>query len=495
MLLRPGKKERDLVSRDGIDADAACRRAAPSRHGSPARPGVLAVSLVLAMAAGQAIAQEATTQATGPSGNRVSPELMTRVTDAIDQDGPRLTTIFKDIHQNPELGFMETRTAGIVADELEALGYEVKTGIGVTGVVGILRNGDGPTVMYRADMDANAVAEATGLDYASKVRAIRPDGTEVPVAHMCGHDAHVTWMLGVARIMAENQADWAGTLIFVGQPAEEPITGAAAMVADGLYTTHAVPVPDYLLALHTAPVGTGLVAARSGTIMAGTDQIDVTFHGVGGHGSMPHLTKDPVIMAAYAVTEFQAIVARVLPPLETGVVTVGSIQAGTDNNVIPSDALVKANIRFFTPEIRQKMIDAIVSISNGIATTYGMPPDRMPTVVMKGNSPALVNDAEVVDQLVGPLEALVGQANVVKQFPPATGSEDAHLLRGDHSDVKVAYMAVGIAEPAVFEAAVADGRLFPFSAHNPNFIVDLNAIPLGTKIGAVSVLSLLARQN
>ena len=181
-----------------------------------------------------------------------------------------------------------------------------------------------------------------------------------------------------------------------------------------------------------------------------------------------------------------------LPPLDTGVVTVGSIRAGTDNNVIPSDALVKVNIRYFTPEIRQKMIDAIIGLSNGIATTYGMPPDRMPTVVMKGNSPALVNDAEVVDQLVGPLEALVGEANVVTEFPPATGSEDAHLLRGDNSDVKVAYLAVGIAEPAAFRAAVADGRLFPFSAHNPNFVVDLDAIPLGAKIGAVSVLALLA---
>lgn len=486
MLLRLGKKYSAFVSRDCFGQDAALWKAALSRRGFLAASSAMAAAPVV-LASGSAAAQDS-----AGTEMRVSSDLMDRVTAAVDQDGPRLTDIFKDIHQNPELGFMETRTAGIVAREFTSLGYEVKTGIGVTGVVGILRNGDGPTVMYRADMDANAVEEATGLDYASTVRVTRPDGAEVPVAHMCGHDAHVTWMLGVAKFMAENRSDWSGTLVFVGQPAEEPITGAAAMVADGLYTTHGVPVPDYLLALHTAPVGTGLLAARSGTIMAGTDQIDVTFHGVGGHGSMPHLTKDPVIMAAYAVTEYQAIVARVLPPLETGVLTVGSIQAGTDNNVIPSEALVKVNIRYFTPEIRQKMIDAIISISNGIATTYGMPPDRMPTVVMKGNSPALVNDAEAVDQLQAPLAALVGEANLVTEFPPATGSEDAHLLRGDNPNVKVAYMAVGIADPAAFQAAVADGRLFPFSAHNPNFVVDLNAIPLGAKIGAVSALQLMA---
>jgi len=486
MLLRLGKKYAAFETKDCFGQDAAQWEAALSRRGFLAA-GAMAAATPLTFAGGSAAAQTA-----DPAGMKLTPDLLDRVKRVIDEQASYLVDTFKDIHRNPELGFMETRTAGIVADVLGALGYEVKTGIGVTGVVGILRNGDGPTVMYRADMDANAVEEATGLDYASAVRVVRPDGAEVPVAHMCGHDAHVTWMLGMAKVMAENRDAWSGTLVLVAQPAEEPITGAAAMVADGLYTTHGVPVPDYLLALHTAPVGTGLVAARSGTIMAGTDQIDVTFHGVGGHGSMPHLTKDPVIMAAYAVTQWQAIVARVLPPLETGVLTVGSIQAGTDNNVIPSDALVKVNIRYFTPEIRQQMIDAIVSVANGIADTYGMPPDRMPTIVMKGNSPALVNDAEAVEPLQAPLAALLGDANVVTEFPPATGSEDAHLLRGDNPDVKVAYMAVGIAEPALFQAAVADGRLFPFSAHNPNFVVDLNAIPLGAKVGTVSVLELLA---
>jgi len=221
--------------------------------------------------------------------------LINEVSSAVDQDAPRLDRIFKDLHQNPELGFMEERTAGIVARQLEELGYEVMTGIGVTGVVGVLRNGEGPTVMYRADMDANAVEEATGLPYASTTRVIR-DNEDVPVAHLCGHDAHVTWMLGMARVMVELKEQWHGTLILVAQPAEEPILGAKAMVADGLYrrlNEAKVPPPDYLVGLHTAPIPTGTLMTRPGDINAGTDQLDVTFHGIGGHGSMPHLTKDP----------------------------------------------------------------------------------------------------------------------------------------------------------------------------------------------------------
>lgn len=230
---------------------------------------------------------------------------------------------------------METRTARIVADELGALGYEVTTGIRVTGVTAIMRNGDGPVVMYRADMDANAVEENSGFDYASKVRVKREDGIEVPVAHMCGHDAHVTWMLGAAKVMAEAKDAWRGTLVFVGQPAEEPIMGAQAMVDDGLYAKYNTPKPDYLLALHTAPVPTGVVGARGGGHgRHRPDRRDLLWHR--RPWLDPQLAKDPVVMAAMAVAEYQIIISRVVPPLETAVLTVGSIQAGTDNNVIPN---------------------------------------------------------------------------------------------------------------------------------------------------------------
>jgi hippurate hydrolase len=244
----------------------------------------------------------------------VTPEIMAAMKIQVSSDTPRLTAIFKDLHQNPELGFQETRTAGIIADELEKLGFTVQTGSGQTGVVGILRNGDGPTVMYRADMDANAVEEATGLDYASTVRVIREDGSESPVAHMCGHDAHVTWMLGMAKVLASMKDSWSGTAVLVAQPAEEPITGAKAMVDDGMYTRHGVPRPDFFIGQHTAPGPVGVVVSSAGPKMAGTDQIDILFQGVGGHGSMPQLTKDPVIMATYAVNMFQAIVSRTIEP-------------------------------------------------------------------------------------------------------------------------------------------------------------------------------------
>jgi len=424
--------------------------------------------------------------------SRVSAPLAGRATEAIDSDSERLVEIFKDIHQNPELGFMEVRTAGIIANELEALGFEVKTGIAETGVVGIFRNGAGPTVMYRADMDANAVEEATGLPYASTVRVRREDGTESSVAHMCGHDAHVTWMLGMAKAMVSIKEDWSGTMVLVGQPAEEPITGAQAMVDDGLWSAYDVPTPDFFIGMHTAPGPVGVVVSSGGPKMAGTDQIDILFQGVGGHGSMPQLAKDPVLMAAMAVVQFQAIVSRVIEPQQTAVLTVGSIQAGADNNVIPGTALVKANLRWYNPQVREQLIAGIRSVSNGIARTYGMPEDQLPVITIKGGSTPLVNDDQLSKRLAVPLRDLLGDSNVVTNFPPATGSEDVHLLLGPHNDVPFTYLIVGVADPEVFAAARAEGKFVPYSAHNPNFVVDLAAIPIGTKVATVAMLELLA---
>lgn len=424
--------------------------------------------------------------------SHVPAALAGKASASIDADSARLEAIFKDLHQNPELGFMETRTAGIVAKELKALGFEVRTGIGKTGVVGILKNGTGPTVMYRADMDANAVEEATGLPYASKVRVTREDGSESPVAHMCGHDAHVTWMLGMAKAMASLKNEWRGTLVLVGQPAEEPVTGAQAMLDDGLWSDYGVPKPDFFIGMHTAPVPVGAVVSSGGPKMAGTDQIDILFRGVGGHGSMPQLAKDPVLMAAMAVVQYQAIVSRVIEPQQTAVLTVGSIQAGTDNNVIPGTALVKANLRWYDPQVREQLIAGIRNVSNGIARTYGMPEDQLPVITMKGGSTPLVNDDRLAARLAIPLRELLGDKNVVTDFPPATGSEDVHLLLGPHTDVPFNFLIVGVADPKVFAAARKAGKVMPYSAHNPNFIVDLKAIPVGTRIATVAMLELLA---
>jgi hippurate hydrolase len=428
-----------------------------------------------------------------PSVAEVPSALVTQARAAIDADTPRLTAMFKDIHQNPELGFMETRTAAIITKELEALGFSVITGIGGTGVVGVLRNGDGPVVMYRADMDANAVEEATGLPYASKVRVKRPDGAEVPVGHMCGHDAHVTWMLGMAKTLHGLKSSWQGTVILVGQPAEEPITGATAMVDDGLWTSHGLPKPDYFIGMHTAPIPVGVVMSSGGPKMAGTDQLDVLFKGVGGHGSTPQLTKDPVLMAAYAIVQYQAIVARVIDPQQTGVVTVGSVQAGVDNNVIPQTALVKINLRWFDTKVRDQMLAGIKSISEGIARTYGMPEDQLPVITMKGGSTPLVNDDALAARLAAAMKPVFGEQKVVTEFPPATGSEDIHLLKGPHADVPFTFLVVGVADPELFASVQKKGQPMqvPYAAHNPNFMVDLAAIPMGTSIATVAMLELL----
>jgi amidohydrolase len=418
------------------------------------------------------------------------PAYLDRIVSLVDQDRDRLVTIFKDIHQNPELGFMETRTAAIVAKELKALGYEVKTDIGKTGVVGILRNGDGPKVMFRADMDANAVAEVTGLPYASTKRVLR-NSEEVPVMHACGHDAHTTWMLGLAKAMAALKSEWKGTLILVGQPDEEGIEGAKAMVADGLYTRQGVPVPDYLLVLHTAPGPTGLLANVGGTRMAGTDTLDVVFKGVGGHGSSPQFAKDPVVMTAHAITQYQTIVARGIDPQEAAVITVGSVQAGQDNNVIPGESLLKINLRWFNPAVPETMIKGIRSVNEAIARAYGMPEDQLPTITFKGSSTPLINDKALVERLNVQLVNLVGQKALIDDFPATTGSEDAHLLKGDNQEIQLDYAFVGIADPTLFAKAQAEGKMVPFSNHNANFQVDLNAVPFGAKVASVMAMELL----
>ncbi|MGF2943615.1 amidohydrolase [Mycobacterium sp. Lab-001] len=408
---------------------------------------------------------------------------------AVDADTPRLVELFKDLHRHPELGFAETRTAGIVARELTGLGFQVHTGIGRTGVAAVLSNGTGPTVMYRADMDALPVAEDTGLDYASTVQLTGADGTPTPVAHVCGHDAHVTWMLGMAKVLATATDAWSGTAVLVGQPAEELIAGAQAMVDDGLYD--AVPRPDHLVGMHTAPGPVGMVAASGGPTMSGSDQVDIVFNGVGGHGSIPQLAKDPVLMAALAVVEFQTIVSRMIAPHDTAVLTVGAVQAGSAHNVIPSQALLKANLRWFDPHVRQRLLDGIKAVCDGIARTYGMPEDKLPQITLSGGCTPLVNDENLCARLAAALTAAIGPDHVVTQPLPVTASEDCQLLKGPHPDLPLAYLFVGVADPQVYAEAFAAGKLFPYSPHSPDYRVDLAAVPFGAKVAGDVMLELL----
>ncbi|MEN9570758.1 MAG: hypothetical protein RL172_1989 [Bacteroidota bacterium] len=400
-------------------------------------------------------------------------------------DGPRLVEIFKDLHANPELPFMETRTAAIVAKELTAYGYNVQTGIGGTGVVGILKNGDGPVVMYRADMDCNSVEEATGLPYASKKRMKNPDGIDVPVMHACGHDAHVTWMLGVAKNMIQLKDKWKGTLVMVSQPAEEIGFGADSMASE-MYKK-GVPVPTCLLGMHSGPAPVGMYLNRPGDRMAGADQLDVTFYGVGGHGSTPEQTKDPVVMAANAIIQYQTIVSRNLNPQRPAVVTVGAVEAGIDNNVIPASATLKLNLRWYSLADRKLLLDRILSINEGIALGNNMPKELYPTVKYKQSLGPVKNDEALTAKINTALEKITGPGRNL-DLPPVMGSEDVQQLVRDYPNVPYNYFIIGIANHQVFEKAAKEGKQFPFSNHNPDYEVDLTSIPWGTSMGLAAVL-------
>ncbi len=360
---------------------------------------------------------------TAPAAAAPSAALVAKVSAAVDAGTPRLTAIFKDIHQHPELAFTEVHTAAIIARELKSLGFSVTTGIGKTGVVGVLKNGAGSTLWFRADMDANGVREMTGLPYAATARQKMPDGSEADVMHACGHDAHVTWLLGLAKAMVTLKADWAGTLVVYGQPAEEVGLGAEAMVKDKL-NDRGFPKPDFALGSHTAPGPLGYVSNSPGVRMAGVDQLDVTFTGVGGHGSTPQMTIDPVVMAAQAVLGYQTIISRSVDPQSAAVLTVGSIQAGRDNNVIPQTATLLLNLRWLQPEVRETLLKCIDEVSKGVAIGAGVAADKMPTRVMKGHSGPLVNDAALVERVNPALTTLLGEGKVINNFPTVMGSED-----------------------------------------------------------------------
>ncbi len=420
-----------------------------------------------------------------------SPIDFNKIKELSNADDARLVSIFKDIHENPELGFMETRTAAIVAKELKTLGYTVMTGIGITGVVGILKNGEGPIVMYRADMDCNSVVETTGLSYASKKTAKKADGTEVPVMHACGHDAHTTWMLGIAKNMVALKSQWKGTLIMIGQPAEEPGGGAAAMEAE-MYKK-GVPEPDYLLGMHTAPLPTGYYLNEAGPRMAGADQFDVTFYGKGGHGSSPHEAIDPIVMAANAILQYQTVISRNNDPQAPAVVTVGAVQAGIDNNVIPASATLKLNTRFFNYTVRDSILSRIERINEGIAFANGLPKKLYPTITMKGRVSPLTNDKAMVDKINGVLEKLVGPGKNIKGLPAVMGSEDFQHLVINNKKTVYDYFLVGVASAEDTAKAKKEGKMFPYFNHNGDFKVDLKAIPFGTTLGTTALLELFRK--
>ncbi|WP_330270497.1 amidohydrolase [Lentzea sp. NBC_00516] len=320
-----------------------------------------------------------------------------------------LHELYRDLHSNPELSLHEFRTAGVLADALRPLGFDVTTEVGGTGVVGVLRNGDGPIVMLRADIDALPVEEKTGLPYASTVRASNANGEDVPVAHACGHDMHATCLIGAAERLARTREEWAGTLLVVFQPAEELGSGARDMVADGLFERFGKPV--VVLAQHVSPLPAGMIAYGSGPLMAASDSVRVTLFGRGGHGSAPETAVDPVLMAAHVVVRLQGIVAREIAPSERAVVTVGRLQAGTKENVIPETAEIGVNIRTFNEHIRGIVRAAVERIARAEAVASGAPCE--PEFDWYDGTPVLVSDPDATTTTMAALAEHFGKQNLI----------------------------------------------------------------------------------
>jgi len=377
---------------------------------------------------------------------------------------PDLETLYTDIHAHPELSTQETRTADIAATHLRKAGFEVTTGVGGTGVVGLLRNGDGPTVMLRADMDALPVAEATGLPYASKVTAKDKDGHTVPVMHACGHDMHVTWLIGATTLLAQAREHWRGTVMAVFQPAEETGTGAQAMIDDGLFKRF--PKPDIVLGQHVMVGLAGTISGRAGVITSAGDSLQIRLFGRGAHGSMPQASIDPVVMAAATVMRLQTIVSRELAATEAAVVTIGSLQAGTKENVIPDEAIIKLNVRTFDEGVRQRVLAAITRIVNAEAAASGAP--KPPEITQLDHYALVVNDADA-NQKVGDAFRQYFPEERVEKTLPTSASEDFGCF-GAQWKVPSVFWFVGGTDADVYTKAKTAGRLNDLPTnHNPRF--------------------------
>jgi len=393
-----------------------------------------------------------------------------------DAEVPSLLAIYKDLHSHPELSTREERSSAIVAKELKAAGCEVTERVGkyeqpgatCFGVVGVMKNGAGPTVLVRSDLDALPVHEETGLPYASTVTSKNNEGKDVPVMHACGHDIHMSTLIGTARTLGKLKDKWHGTIIFIGQPAEEMVGGARAMLKDGLYTRW--PKPDYALALHDdAEIETGKIGVTEGYAFANVDSVDVTVHGMGGHGAYPHKTKDPVALAAEIINDWQTIASRENNPLDPVVVTVGSIHGGTKHNIIPDEVKMQLTVRTYKPEVRIRTLAAIDRIAKGCATAAGLPPDKFPDVnVLKGEGVnATYNNPELVKRVTPALKDAIGENNVVRKDPTMGGEDFCEYSLPDTS-IPAFMFVVGAVDPVKAAESNKTGTPLP-SLHSSKF--------------------------
>ena len=393
-----------------------------------------------------------------------------------DAELPSLVAIYKQLHAAPELSGQEEKTAALIAKELRAAGFEVTEKMGKYekpihrpfGVVGVMKNGAGPTVWVRADMDALPVKEETGLPYASKAKGNTPDGKEVDVMHACGHDMHMSAFIGTARALVKLKDQWKGTLVFVGQPAEEIGSGARAMMNDGLYTRW--PKPDFVLALHdNASYEAGKILVSEGYALANVDSVNLTIRGVGGHGAYPHNTKDPVVIAAETVMALQTIDSREANPLDPVVVTVGSIHGGTKHNIISDEVKMQLTVRTYKPEVREQVLAAIERIAKGIAASAGVPPDRMPIFEVENDqfTPSTYNDPGLSKRLIGVWKNVLGD-DKVEVVDPVMGGEDFSVFSLERSIPTCIFWVGGVDPVKVAESKKPGAAPLP-SLHSSKF--------------------------
>ncbi len=398
------------------------------------------------------------------------------VNSLVESELASLVEIYQHLHSHPELSYHEEQTAGYVAGRLRSLGYEVTEGVGLYnepgrvsyGLVGVMKNGAGPTVMVRTDLDGLPVSENTGLPYASQITTKDDGGSDVSVMHACGHDVHMTSFLGTATLLSRLKDEWSGTLVLIGQPAEERGAGARAMLNDGLYERF--PRPDFALALHSnASIEAGKVGYRSGYALAAVDSVDITVRGKGGHGAYPHTTKDPIVLASRIVVALQTIVSREVSPLDSAVVTVGSIHGGSKHNIIPDQVHLQLTVRSYKPEVRRRVLDSIRRIALGVAASAGIPDDKAPIVEIDESeyTPTTYNDPELTERLVQTFQRVLGRENVIPT-DPVMGGEDFSRYSLEEREIPISIFWLGTIDPERVEESRRTGTPLP-SLHSSRF--------------------------
>ncbi len=444
------------------------------------RGGMKGVASVLMLSA-----VAAWTQAAEPAGMR-------SVDTGLDAMYPKLSALYTHLHQNPELSLCEKETSAHLATRLRELGYDVTEKVGGFGVVAIYKNGAGPTVLMRADMDALPVEEKTGAAYASKKRMMNHLGQEMPVMHACGHDVHMTSLVGAAELLMQRKGEWSGTLMLIGQPAEEGFAGAKAMVKDGLFDRFGK--PDYCLGLHAdSRMPTGQIGVTSGPVFAASNSVDITVYGVGGHGSTPHRTIDPIVIASRIVTTLQTIVSREIDPLDSAVVTVGTFHAGTKRNIIPDEAKLELTVRAYKPEVRQRVLDAISRICKAEAAAAGAVKEPLVDLGLGEGYDVVINEPALTERLTGMLEGALGKSRVMK-MEPVMGSEDFGVF-GATAKVPSIQFRFGTVNAALYADAKAKGRLLMLPGpHSAGFLPDQEpTIRTGVTIFTLSALELMKK--